>query len=103
VPDKKPVLSIEIVSPTHESTVPIGFAGDFSVTANVSPAMRKGEKAQLLMNGVPMGAPQAGLNWSLSNIFRGAHILTVKVIGAQGDSLAVSPPVTVYVRRTISR
>jgi len=99
VKQEKTELVVAIISPEEESTIPVGFAGNFSVSASVSPAMRKGEKAQLLMDGVPMGEPQSGLTWSLSNIFRGAHALTVNITGPQGQSLGASPPVTVYVRR----
>jgi hypothetical protein len=51
------------------------------------------------MDGVAVDAPQSILSWSLTNVFRGSHILTIDILDASGSSLAVSEPVTLHVRR----
>ena len=73
--------------------------GNFSVSASISPALQQGAQLQLMMDGAPQGEPQAQAGWDLTNVFRGAHDLTVNVIDAQGKTLATSEPVRVYVLR----
>lgn len=90
--------SVAIASPANETSFPMG-PGNFSVSANVNPALRAGDTLQLFLDGTPRGEPQAGANWDLTNVFRGRHDLTVGVIGASGETLAVSDPVTVFVHR----
>jgi hypothetical protein len=51
------------------------------------------------MDGIPWGDPQQGNSWALSNVFRGAHDITVAVVDEQGQHLASSDPVRVYVLR----
>lgn len=96
---KKIEVEVEIVSPASDTTIAIGYMGNFTVGAQVSPPLTNGASAQLLMNGSPMGEPQSHTSWSLSNVFRGEYVLTVVVTDVQGEKLAVSPPVTVYVLR----
>ena len=87
-----------ITSPSDDTTLPMG-PGNFAVTASFSPPLRSGERVQLLMDGTPMGGPQRGSAWQLSNVFRGEHSLVAQRIGRGGDVLDSSQPVTVYVLR----
>lgn len=89
---------IEITAPANETTIPMG-PGNFDVQAKVSPAPQLGAMLQLYLDGGPYGAPQQGTSWSLSNVFRGAHDLTVAVVNRVGERLAESEPVRVYVLR----
>ena len=89
---------ITITSPTNETTIPMG-PGNFSVTASVSPALAPGRLLQLNLDGSPRGEPQPGSTWALTNVFRGAHDLTVAVVDSEGEQLASSEPVRVYVLR----
>ena len=73
--------------------------GNFSVSASIEPALARGALLQLYVDGSPSGDPQSGSTWALTNVFRGAHDLTVVVIDSNGDQLAESEPVRVYVLR----
>ena len=99
VKEEKVELSVEIVSPPPDTTIAIGYAGNFSVEARVTPAMAHGTYAQLLIDGTAIGEPQALTSWSLNNIFRGSHKLTVVITDTSGKQLGASPPITVNVMR----
>jgi Domain of unknown function (DUF4124) len=89
---------VSITAPANDTTIPMG-PGNFAVSASVQPALGQDVQLQLLVDGDPWGDPQQGTSWSLTNVFRGAHDLTVAVIGAAGKQLAVSGPIRVYVLR----
>jgi len=93
-----PVTTVTIVAPAHETSIPMG-PGNFSVSAEVRPSLDDGEALQLFLDGEPRGEPQQGGNWDLTNVFRGAHELTVQVVDADGETVAQSQAVTVYVFR----
>lgn len=99
VEQKKIEVSVDITSPEHDTTIAIGFAGNFSVTAAVNPPLGYGNSAQLLIDGAAIGPAQTHTSWALSNIFRGSHILTVVISDSAGKELAESPPITVHVLR----
>ena len=90
--------SVRILSPDNETTIAMG-PGNFSVSAAVDPAPRDGEVLQLQLDGENWGEPQQATSWALTNVFRGAHDLTVSVVDAEGEPLATSDPVRVYVLR----
>ncbi|MBT4520969.1 MAG: DUF4124 domain-containing protein [Halieaceae bacterium] len=90
--------SVNIVSPAQEATIPNG-PGNFSVTVAVNPALRPAEGLQLYIDGEARGEPQQDPLWELTNVFRGAHDLAVSVINSDGESVATSLPVRIYVHR----
>ena len=99
VEQKKVEVGVDITSPAHDTTIAIGFAGNFSVTAAANPPLGNGNSAQLLIDGAAIGPAQTHTSWALSNIFRGSHILTVVISNSAGEKLAESPPITVHVLR----
>lgn len=90
--------TLKITSPAHEATIPNG-PGNFPVVASVEPALAEGENLQLYVDGAASGEPQRALVWQLSNVFRGAHDLTVSVINADNSPVSTSTPIRVYVFR----
>jgi hypothetical protein len=90
--------NVAIVIPADETSIPMG-PGNFSVTANIDPTPRGNQVLQLYIDGIPWADPQQGLSWSLTNIFRGEHKLTVAVLDGEGKQLASSPPIRVFVHR----
>jgi hypothetical protein len=90
--------TVAISSPGNESTVPMG-PGNFPVSASVEPALGQGALLQLYIDGSPYGAPQSSSSWMLTNVFRGAHDLSVAIVDNKGDRQAESAPVRVYVLR----
>ena len=96
-PDAPP-YNVAITSPVDETSFPMG-PGNFSVSASIYPSLEKYESLQLFMDGEPWGSTQPSAFWDLTNVFRGAHDITVGVINADGETLATSEPVRVYVHR----
>lgn len=89
---------VTITSPANETTIPQG-PGNFSVTAQVSRPLQSGQRLQLRLDGEPRGEPQRETTWNLTNVLRGAHDLTVSVLGQDGETVTTSEPVRVYVLR----
>ena len=96
--EKKDLYQVAITSPENETIIPRG-PGNFSVTASVSPSLKASHKLQLMMDGEPREEPQVAATWNLTNVFRGEHNIQVAVIDGEGDELAISEPVTVFVFR----
>jgi len=90
--------TVKISSPAHETTIPNG-PGNFPVVVSLEPALAEGENLQLYLDGAPRGEPQRALVWQLTNVFRGAHDITVSVINADNSPIATSQPIRVYVFR----
>ncbi len=91
---------LSITAPAHEAIFHGG--GSFTVSASVSPALRGDHKLQLLMSGTPHEAAQKASSWSLTNVFRGEHVLEVAVVDGKGGQVAKSEPITVFVFRPSS-
>lgn len=89
---------VVIVSPADETSFPMG-PGNFDVDAKVTPALGESESLQLYIDGIPWSGPQREQHWVLTNIFRGAHDLTVSVLGSEGQAQTTSKPVRVFVHR----
>ncbi len=96
-PEPEPI-GVSITSPINETTIPMG-GGMFDVTAADTPSMGQGQTMQLLMDGAPKGAPQTSTLWQLENVFRGAHDLSVRLSDTDGEVIATSESVRVYVMR----
>lgn len=90
--------SVSITSPPDETSIPMG-PGNFSVAAQVEPSLAPDESLQLYLDDMPWGAPQQAAAWDLTNVFRGAHDVTVAVIDSEGEQLTKSEPVRVYIHR----
>jgi len=73
--------------------------GDFAVQASVEPALAAGERLQLRIDGAASGSPQTGISWSLRNVHRGGHNLSIQRLDADGKVIAESDPVHVQVMR----
>jgi len=90
--------TIAITSPADETSIPRGH-GNFTVTVAIEPALKQHESLQLFMDDEPSGSAQASMIWDLTNVFRGAHDITVGAIDRSGNTIALSDPVRVYVHR----
>lgn len=93
-----PAYTVTIINPATETSIPMG-PGNFSVSIRINPSLKKYESLQLFMDGEPWGEPQPSDFWDLTNVFRGQHDITVGVIDTDGETLAMSPPVRVFVHR----
>jgi hypothetical protein len=89
---------VAIIAPATETSLPMG-PGNFSVAASISPALEGSDLLQLNMDGEAWGPPQQGTNWALTNVFRGAHELSINILNGKGKTLTSSAPIRVYVHR----
>lgn len=90
--------TVSIADPANETSFPMG-PGNFSVSARVEPELGEADSLQLFIDGIPWGDPQPSASWNLTNIYRGQHDLTVTVIDSNGEALASSAPIRVFVHR----
>ena len=81
---------VDILDPAEEVTV-FSDSGDLLVRATVAPALAKGDRVELLVDGEPGAPPGAALEFPLSGIPRGLHVLQARIIDSTGNVRAVSP------------
>tara|TARA_R110002110_G_scaffold6830_1_gene34086 strand:+ start:15497 stop:16027 length:531 start_codon:yes stop_codon:yes gene_type:complete len=96
--ESRPAPAVSIVAPEDQTVIPMG-GGDFNVQASVTPPLGPGERLQLRLNGTASGEPQASTSWSLRNVLRGGHDLSIDRLDADGEVVAQSDPVHVQVMR----
>ncbi len=89
--------SIEILRPAAGATV-FDNAGDVEVTVAISPALRRGDRIVLSIDGGEV-AQGGRTRFKLSGIDRGAHSLQAEAVDRHAESLIVSKPVTFYMWR----
>lgn len=90
---------IKLVQPAHKETVRDNN-GNIPVEIEVKPALRRERGHQMLIwldNEKPVKFTTN--RYQLSNIDRGTHTVSVKVVDAKGKALSVTQTNTVYVKR----
>ncbi|MFK8041933.1 hypothetical protein [Congregibacter sp.] len=92
----EPVVSI--VSPANESTIAMG-PGNFAVSASATPALSRGERLVLLIDGAVQGQAQSSGSWFVEGALRGPHDLQVQRTTSSGKLIASSETVRIYVLR----
>jgi hypothetical protein len=84
-----------IATPADESTV-FNDGGDVVVSVTIAPALASDDKVELLVDGVPIAPPMKSLDFPLTGITRGQHLLQARVIDATGNVSSISPATTVF-------
>ncbi|MYM64121.1 DUF4124 domain-containing protein [Pseudomaricurvus sp. HS19] len=92
--------SLSIVSPASGSQIPMGQSR-VSVSVSVSPGLHADHQLQAMLNGAPFGEPASGTLLVLEYLHRGENQLSVAVIDTEGNTLAESSPITLFVQRPI--
>ncbi len=90
--------TLKITSPSDETIIPRG-PGNFSVSASVSPSLQSGHKLLLMLDGSAHGEAQQSGSWSLTNVSRGEHALSVAAVDGSNKTLGTSASIKVYVFR----
>lgn len=90
--------SIEIIQPRNEDTLR-NNQGYVPVVVNTEPALKAGDKLQLLFDGQPLSKPQDAPVFALQNVLRGTHTIAVQIVNASGEVLNLSETVTIYMHR----
>lgn len=92
-----------IVQPTDQATI-WNNSGNMSVVVQTDPPLRPGDMIQLLMDNEPVGDPQTSTTFDLTSLDRGSHTLVAKIINANGEVVATTDPLTVYMHKaTVNR
>jgi hypothetical protein len=91
-----PGYRLAIVNPANDATV-FSNPGDVSVQASVVPALAGDDRVELLVDGDSAGEPAKSLDFQLSGMERGEHVLQARVIDGTGNVSAVSPSTIFYV------
>lgn len=89
---------IEILQPGDGSTIPSAQL-ELIVQVGIEPALQAGHLISVLLDGEPVTRPTAATSLRLDNLERGMHRLEAKVVNQQGQRVASSEPVTIYVQR----
>ncbi|PPE73414.1 hypothetical protein C3942_14200 [Solimonas fluminis] len=96
-------FTVSIVSPVPDQTNR-DASGNLAVSVKVSPEMPEGYTLAYYVDGSPSGEPTASASTTLSGIDRGQHSISVGLQDPDGNEVARSAPVTVYLRQpTIKR
>ncbi|MCX4026510.1 DUF4124 domain-containing protein [Endozoicomonas sp. SM1973] len=74
-------------------------ADNLKVSTDISPKLKASDSLQLYLNGKPYGKKQKGASFSLANIDRGTHDVSVKVLNEEGKVLN-SASVKVHLKQT---
>jgi Domain of unknown function (DUF4124) len=88
-------INVDIVTPSREET----FRGGervVPVAVMVTPQMGAGHKLVYVLDGTPASPPTTDTAFALTNVERGSHTVSVTLLGAAGEELANSNPVTFY-------
>ncbi len=84
---------VAVVSPEDDTAVREN-AGNVTVTIAVEPALQTtlGHKLALFVDGAQFSEPSTATQFQLNEMDRGTHTLEAKIIGADGEVIASSPP-----------
>ena len=88
---------LTLVSPESERTYFRG-EGPLPVTIRIEPALRGGDTLAVMLDGVVVQTGRS-LDYSLPEIDRGTHQLSVAVRDRRGEVVKTSGPVTFYMRQ----
>lgn len=86
--------AVSIVQPHDQST--LHNQAPIIVMASVQPALKTGDSLQLLVDGLPMGAPQTESQFTIQDLIRGTHQLQVRILDVNGQTLKMSLPITLF-------
>jgi hypothetical protein len=87
---------LDIVDPANEATV-FNNSGDVVARLTVAPDLANGDQVELLVDGLPAAPPSTTLDFPLSGLVRGTHLLQARIIDASGNVGSISPSLTFYV------
>lgn len=96
--DSTPYSSVAITTPVNDSTIP-NQEGLVNVSVDTVPTLRKEDNIQLLLDGKPVGKPQKSTIFTINNVYRGTHTLSLNIISDNGSVLISSEKITFFVHR----
>ncbi|SIQ66755.1 DUF4124 domain-containing protein [Aquipseudomonas alcaligenes] len=89
---------LRILIPEPDATIR-DMAGNLIITATSEPGLHPGHGFRLIMDGKPMGTPGASPVFSLENIDRGTHQISVEIVDPQGRIVERTPAQPFHMKR----
>ena len=89
---------VRIVQPTQEATIR-NNQGLVPVLVEFDPQLKANDKVQLIFDGKPLGSPQNSPTFTLTDVYRGSHTVSVQVFSSDGQMINESEPVTFFMHR----
>jgi hypothetical protein len=87
-----------IATPGPEATIR-NATGEVSVRVALDPGLRQGHQVRLILDGDPVGEPVPTTNFTLRNVYRGAHQVAAEVVSPDGRVLTRTGVQTFYMHR----
>ena len=94
-----PYRAIEIVAPGNQETL-WNIGGVLTVQVRLDPGLQAGHRVDLALDGQRRNLNTASLQFTLNDVFRGAHTLQALVIDSTGTELMRSAPSSFVVQQT---
>jgi Domain of unknown function (DUF4124) len=95
---KQAYSALTITNPIADQTIR-DSEGSVSVSLNIEPALAEGHSIQLYLDGAPYQSPQTSMSFTLSNVDRGTHTLSAKVLDDSGKSLIQARDLSFHMHR----
>jgi hypothetical protein len=92
---------LEIVAPADQAMIPGPDTG-VGVRAAVSPRLAAGDDVEVLLDGEPLAAPGSALDFRVSALAAGTHLLQARIIDSTGNVGSISPPSFFYVGQAMA-
>lgn len=92
--------TVRITSPADQATIRSG-EGDLSISVSVGKALGPNQSLVYKIDGKTVYTGSA-TSYSLKNVYRGTHVITVQITDPSGGTLT-SAPVTVYMKRPFKK
>lgn len=91
--------SLEFISPKQDQVF-WATGGEIPMQLAVEPALRRGHRVQLFLDGeLTPDSPLEGLGTLLSGVYRGAHTLRAVIVDTNGQEILSSSTVTFHVKQ----
>ena len=97
-PEKAHYRYLEITGPQDDESIRDN-AGNVTISAEIEPRLRRSDRMVLVMGGNQTEIEAEGGQFVLSNIDRGTHIVSVRVLDRAGVTLMESEPRTFHMLR----
>lgn len=70
---------------------------NIEVDIDIEPALQKGNKIQIVIDGKPVGQPQANTKIMIGRLERGTHLFSAQLLDSTNVIIKQTNPITVYV------
>ena len=106
-PEDTPVVvdyKVTIVAPKNEATIWDNL-GNIVIQLQLEPKLQTGDTLEILLDGETVTETESSskTTFQLTGVERGEHTLSAQVMSNEGDIIANSTPIVVFLHRTVIR